>query len=182
MLHKGTHFKTKKKIKKKSCCCLAVAALVNHSLAFAMSFSAIERNQSQTIRPFPFSFLQLATLWMSFVLFSLPILGHFCPFFHLSFFFSDHIILFSLCQQLSCLFLAFMISNSFSPLITRLLVLLFLVPRLSRSLSTLPWPFAYRTPTLLINGHHFCDNRTLIEEDDGDDGILCYILGCYFYY
>ena len=61
---------------------MAVAALVNHSLAFAMSFSAIERNQSQTIRPFPFSFLQLATLWMSFVLFSLPIFVNFCPFFH----------------------------------------------------------------------------------------------------
>jgi hypothetical protein len=46
-------------------------------------------------------------------------------FVHSFIFFSDHIILFSLYQQCSCLFLAFMISNSFSPLITRLLVLLF---------------------------------------------------------
>ena len=138
-------------------CCLAVAALVNHSLAFAMSFSAIERNQSQTIRPFPFSFLQLATLWMSFVLFSLPIFVNFCPFFH--FLLRPHHTLFFIStMQLS--FSSFHDIQFIQPHWSHVSLCCCFVPRLSRSLSTLPWPFAYRTPTLLIiNGHHFCDNR-----------------------
>ena len=132
-----------------------------------MSFSAIERNQSQTIRPFPFSFLQLATLWMSFVLFSLPIFVNFCPFFH--FLLRPHHTLFFIStMQLS--FSSFHDIQFIQPIDhTSPCAAVSFHDSLDLSQHYLDRLHTEHlgTPTLLINGHHFCDNRR------GWCGILC---------
>ena len=69
MLHKSIP-----KNKNKSAACAAL---------YAMSFSAIERNQSQTIRLFPlFLSCSLPLYECHLFFFSLPIFVNFCPFFH----------------------------------------------------------------------------------------------------